>query len=317
MRIVITLRHIEIVKVLHHHRHFGRAAEALGITQSALTRALQGLETDLGARLFDRGTGVPEPTVFGRILLEWGEPVTRSMDSLSREIRLAKGLEVGEVTVVAGTFPSELWVPQALGRLATEFPNVRCRLRSSESRRAVREVLNGSADIAVGDLIEVRGLDDLAFEKLTTVKVALFCRRGHPLLRHKVIKEMDLADFPLAGPRPSHYSSDVMESAGDNRALTMPESGGFVPRIWVESFAAMRQVVMASDAISWAPIPLLEPYWRRRELAHLVMKPTPIDIEFGLITLRHRTPAPAVTTFIRIISAIAANKPIPRHLTGT
>nr|WP_157676240.1 LysR substrate-binding domain-containing protein [Afipia sp. GAS231] len=86
--------------------------------------------------------------------------------------------------------------------------------------------------------------------------------------------------------------------------------------IWLESFAAMREVVRASDAISWAPVPLLEPYWRRGELAHLVMKPAPIDIEFGLIYQRHRTPAPAVTAFIEIISAIAANRPVPRNLTG-
>jgi len=312
---MITIRHIEIVKALAHHRHFARAAEALGITQSALTRALQALEGDLGVRLFDRGTGVPEPTMFGRIVLERGEPVTRSMDILSREIRLARGLEVGEITVAAGTFPSELWVPQALGRLAMEFPNLRCRLRSTEARLAVKEVLNGSADIAIADRVEVRDLDDLAFEKLITVKVALYCRRGHPLLRHKAIKPEDLLDYPLTGPRPSHYSSEAIEGAGDYRAFRVPKSGGFVPRIWAESFAAMRQMAMASDAIGWAPIPLLEPYWRRRELAHLVMKPAPIDIEFGLITQRHRTPAPAVTTFVRILSAIAVNKPVPRDLT--
>lgn len=313
---MITFRHIEIVRILDQHRHFGRAAEALGITQSALTRALQGLETDLGVRLFDRGTGIPEPTLFGRILLEWGEPVTRSMETLSREIRLAKGLDVGEVTIVAGTFPSELWVPQALGRLVTAFPNVRCRLRSSEARRAVKEVLSGSADIAVGDRVEVQGLDDLAFEKLATVKVALFCRLGHPLLRHRWIKGMDVADFPLVGPRPSHYATEEMERAGDNRAVIVPKSGGFVPRIWVESFAAMREVVRASDAIGWAPVPLIEPHWRRGELAHLVMKPAPIDIEFGLIFQRHRTPAPAVMAFRKIIMAIAENRPIPQNLTG-
>jgi DNA-binding transcriptional LysR family regulator len=314
---VITIRHIEIVRALEQHRHFGRAAEALGITQSALTRALQALETDLGVRLFDRGTGIPAPTMFGRILLDWGLPVTRGMDNLVREIRLARGLEVGELTVVAGTFPSELWVPQALGHLAKEFPNVRCRMRSSESRRAVKDVLDGSADLAVGDLVEAQGLDELTFEKLITVNVAMFCRPGHPLLQHGVIKHMDLADFPLAGPRPSHYSSEAMERAGENRAMIVPKSGGFVPRIWVESFAAMREVVRASDAISWAPIPLLEPHWRRGELAHLVMKPAPIDIEFGLITQRYRTPAPAVTAFSKIISAIAANRPVPRNLTGT
>ncbi|WP_283846589.1 hypothetical protein [Bradyrhizobium sp. NAS80.1] len=41
-----------------------------------------------------------------------------------------------------------------------------------------------------------------------------------------------------------------MESAGDNLAVRTPKFGGFVPRSWVESFAAMRHVVMASDAIS-------------------------------------------------------------------
>ncbi len=305
---MLTLRHIEIVKALDHHRHFGRAAEALGITQSALTRALQTLEAELKVRLFDRGTGVPEPTLFGRIVLEWGGPVARSMDNLSREIRLARGLEVGEITISAGTFPSEVWVPQALGQIAMEFPNVRYRMRSCEGRRAVKDVLNGDADIAIADLVEVRGIDDLAFEKLATVKVALFCRPGHPLLKRKVIKDTDLADFPLAGPRPSHYESETMERTGDNRALIVPKSGGFVPRIWVESFAAMRQIVRASDAISWAPVAVLTPYWRKRELAHLVMKPAPIDITFGLITQRHRTPAPAATAFTRIIKAIATRR---------
>ncbi|MGL4286758.1 MAG: LysR family transcriptional regulator [Phreatobacter sp.] len=313
---MLAFRHIEIVRALEQHRHFGRAAEVLGITQSALTRALQALETELGVRLFDRGTGIPEPTMFGRIILEWGKPVVRSMENLDREIRLAKGVEIGEVTVSGGTFPSELWVPQALGRLAMAFPHVRCRVRSCESRRAVKDVVNGSSDIAVADLVEVRGLEEVSFEKLVTVKVALFCRPGHPLLRKGVIEGMDVADFPLAGPRPSHYTSDALKRAGANRALTVPENGGFVPRIWVESFAAMREAVLASDAISWAPVPVLEPFWARGELAHLVMDPAPIDIEFGLVTQRNRTPSPATTAFIRIIKAIAANKPVPPDLTG-
>ncbi|WP_163314393.1 LysR family transcriptional regulator, partial [Enterobacter hormaechei] len=38
---MLTFRHIEIVRALEQYRHFGRAAEVLGITQSALTRALQ------------------------------------------------------------------------------------------------------------------------------------------------------------------------------------------------------------------------------------------------------------------------------------
>jgi len=308
---VLTLRHIEIVRALEQHRHFGRAAEVLGITQSALTRALQALETDLGVRLFDRGSGVPEPTMFGRLILEWGQPVVRSMDSLNREMRLARGLVVGEVTISAGTFPSELWVPKALGRLAMAFPNLRCRVRACEGRRAVQDVLNGDADLAVTDIVEARGREELAVEKLATAKVAMFCRPGHPLLARGVVEHMDLADYPLAGPRPSQYHSAALEGVGKNQALWVPESGGFVPRIWVESFASMREAVIASDAVSWAPVALLEPYWARHELARLDMRPAPIDIEFALVTQRHRTPSPATSAFIGLIRDVAANRATP------
>ena len=176
--------------------------------------------------------------------------------------------------------------------------------------------LNSGAPLvdAAAQILQQQRFSHDEVDELITVDVALFCRPNHPLLRHKVINEMDLADFPLAGPRPSHYASEVMESAGENRALTVPKSGGFVPRIWVESFSAMRHAVTASNAVSWAPIALLEPYWRRGELAHLVMRPAPINITYGLASQRHRTPSPAVQAFVTTIRSVAATTRIPHDL---
>ena len=64
-----TLRQIQMVRTLADHRHFTRAASALGVTQSALTKGLQALEDELSVRLFDRGAGALEPTMFGAIVL--------------------------------------------------------------------------------------------------------------------------------------------------------------------------------------------------------------------------------------------------------
>src|SRR5262249_21511087 len=155
-------------------RHFGLAAADLGITQSALSRALQSLEASLGARLFDRGHGKSELTEFGRIMLEWSDPVVRSMGDLVREINLARGLETGALTVSVGAFPSELWVPEAIGRLSDKFPNVLFHLRTGDGRKAANDVLTNDCDLAIADMAEASDHPELVTEELASTRVVIF-----------------------------------------------------------------------------------------------------------------------------------------------
>src|SRR5271166_5587948 len=104
--IMHSIRQFELVKALATYRHFGRAAKALGVSQPSLTRSLKHLEDDLGVPLFDR-QGVA-PTVYGELVLSHGEPVIGSFADLMREIGLAKGLEIGELSVSAGPYPADI-----------------------------------------------------------------------------------------------------------------------------------------------------------------------------------------------------------------
>src|SRR5579859_1167118 len=101
-----TVRQIQMVQALVEHASFTQAARAIGITQSALTKSLQALENELDVRLFDRAVGPPTPTMFGDILLARGRILIRDMSELVREIDLAKGLEIGRLTVSANWFPA-------------------------------------------------------------------------------------------------------------------------------------------------------------------------------------------------------------------
>ena len=71
-KIMPSIRQFEALRALASHRHFGRAAQALGVTQPALTRSLQKLEHGLGAPLFDR-QGMA-PTAFGEAALRFADP---------------------------------------------------------------------------------------------------------------------------------------------------------------------------------------------------------------------------------------------------
>ncbi|MGB9193487.1 MAG: LysR family transcriptional regulator [Azonexus sp.] len=67
---MITQRRLQHLLALVEHAHFGRAASALDISQPALTKSIQALESELGVTLIDRKHGTVGPTVFGELVLQ-------------------------------------------------------------------------------------------------------------------------------------------------------------------------------------------------------------------------------------------------------
>jgi molybdenum-dependent DNA-binding transcriptional regulator ModE len=82
---MLSVRHIELVQALAEHRHFGRAANSLGISQPSLSKALATLEEQVGEPLFERLT--MKPTDFGKIVLRHGSAALTSFAEIDRETR--------------------------------------------------------------------------------------------------------------------------------------------------------------------------------------------------------------------------------------
>ena len=97
------IRLLECALALDKHRHFLGAAEHLRISQPTLTRSIQELERQFGAKLFDRSRRGAEPTPFGAIVLGSARRVALDISEAKREIALLKGLNLGELTIGVGT----------------------------------------------------------------------------------------------------------------------------------------------------------------------------------------------------------------------
>ena len=124
----IELRLLRHARALAEHRNYARAARALRLSQPALSRSIRTLEAHVGARLFDRGRSGAEPTDAGRVFLEHAAGVLARAEDMSREMRLLRGLDLGELAVGAGTYPSEMLVATAVARLVRAHPAVRVRV---------------------------------------------------------------------------------------------------------------------------------------------------------------------------------------------
>ncbi len=173
-----TIRQFEIIQALATHRHFGRAARALRISQPSLTRSLKEIESRLGVALFDRN-GV-EPTVFGEMALRHGEPVLANAAQLMREIDLAKGLGSGRLVVCAAMFPTDISARKAIGLLTARYPELSVELIQSDWVRATEMVLKGEADIGVAELTAAETNNELQVEPVRNSLLQFFCAAQHP-----------------------------------------------------------------------------------------------------------------------------------------
>lgn len=314
---MIENRQLAHCRELASHGHFGRAAEALGITQPALTRSIQNLERSLGVRLFDRRRGQIEPTPFGLVLLERGERILTESEELLRQFRLVRGLEVGQLSVAAGLYPAELSAHRAVGHLIRNYPNIQCRVTLCDWRRATADVLGRQADIALAELSEAENEPQLVTRPVGSHPLTFFARSAHPLTASKTLSLDQLFAYPLAGTRgPARMTRYFPKDLGAAGWID-PSNGDFVTAIQVDSITAVEQVVLNSDAISAAPVSLIEKELKNRTLVELPFQRPWLRLNYGFIYLRDRTLSPTTEAFMREVEAVEllqeSRAPTPRR----
>jgi DNA-binding transcriptional LysR family regulator len=129
--------------------NLSRAANALHVTQPALTARIQALEAELGTTLFLRGRHGMELTDAGRAFLPYAERAVEALDagaSLLKE--LGRG-GVGELVLGAAPAVSTYVLPALLVRYTRQFPNVRLVVRTGHSEEILELALRREIDLGL------------------------------------------------------------------------------------------------------------------------------------------------------------------------
>ena len=235
------LRQLRYFIALNEHRSFVRAADAMGITQPAFSRSIQGLEQEFGCVLVDRGHKDLRPTPEGQVVLQHALTLVQGAAKLSAEVTQMTKLDAGELRFGCGPVPAVKLVPDAVAHFINSHPKVRTCFQVDNWEKLSRALSREEIEFFIADIRHFEADPNFQTQALTSKRGVFFCRPGHPLLAKESLSTNDMFDYPLA----------TTLIAPGIRKLLANLSGrmDFTPSIETEHFPALMKIVLQSNAI--------------------------------------------------------------------
>jgi len=192
----VELRHLAALQAIAEHGSFGRAAEALGYTQSAVSQQLQQLEKLVGQRLVDRpgGSRPAQLTEAGRMLLVHADAIVARLRAARADLSALASGEAGSLRVGAFQSAGARLLPQLLHRFSEAWPRVEVSLTEAEDDLLLSALEAGDLDLAFLVLPISAGPIETTELLVTQASSPLARRRTPPSFR-------DIARLPLVGYR--------------------------------------------------------------------------------------------------------------------
>lgn len=202
-----TLRQLRVFLAVAAHGSFSRAADAVGLTQSAVSRGVAELEEVLGLRLLDRTTREVVLTDAGQTLAPALERLLGQLDDTLEETRQLGERYRGRVVIASAPTISARLMPLCVAECARRYPEIRLSIRDNVQAGGLEQVRAGAVDFGV--LIDPLGPEDLETVVIGTDPFCFICREDDALAQAEAVPWAALDGVPLV----------LLDSASGSRPL--------------------------------------------------------------------------------------------------
>jgi DNA-binding transcriptional LysR family regulator len=227
---MLDLKRLRILREVSCKGSFSAAADALYVSQSAVSQQVAALEAEVGVPLLLRLREGPVLTDAGRLLVAHGDAAIARLEQAERELGELSGLRTGELRLISFPTASATIATAAASTFAERHPDIRLSLAEDEPEEAIPRLKRGEHDIALVYDFELNPFApdrDLELRPLLTEEMHLAVPEGHRLADRRSARLEELAGEPwLCGA-----------SNGSCRELTLRscERAGFTPDVAYES----------------------------------------------------------------------------------
>ena len=188
----MTLEQLRIFVAVAERQHMTRAAEALGLTQQAVSAAVVALENAYATALFHRVGRRIELTEAGKLFLDEARSVLNRAAAAELVFAELGGLKRGTLAVQASQTIASYWLPRRLVEFHRAYPEIALRVGIGNTAQVARAVVEGAAELGF-----IEGPVDepaLACEPVSEDRLALVVAPTHPWARRERVEPPELAE---------------------------------------------------------------------------------------------------------------------------
>ncbi len=217
----MTLEQLRIFVAVAERQHITRAAEALNLTQSAVSSAVTTLEGRHGIALFDRvGRGIVLNQA-GEAFFDEARAVLARVAAAEAALADLSGLQRGRLSIHASQTIASYWLPPRLAAFHSRHPGIVLDVAMGNTAQVARAVAEGAAELG---LVEGE-VDDpvLSRSVIDHEHLCLIVGRNHPWASQPAAKPLDLTDTAWVLREPGSGTRSSFEAALAKRGLSLAD----------------------------------------------------------------------------------------------
>lgn len=289
------LRQLRAAIAVAEHRHFGRAASTLGMTQPALSQAVKGLETHLGIALFDRDTRHVTINPAGEEFLGAARDALSLLETATTRAQAAGRGEAGALAI--GMVGSAMLapIPRVLRTYRHHYPQVQVSFTELTTAGQVEQLRAGTLDVGfLRPPLPAPANTELELTTVSREPLLAALPTDHRLARRRRVPLRALANEPFVRT-PRQLGAGFYD-----QITALCRQAGFEPHVAQE---AVRMDTITGLVASGFGVSIVPGSVARRPnddvvFAHLRPEPTPIDLALAHPARNH---SPLVANFVALV----------------
>ncbi|HEV7346607.1 MAG TPA: pca operon transcription factor PcaQ [Devosia sp.] len=295
----IKLRHLSCFLEVARLKSVVRAAEALHVSQPAVSKTIQELEQLLGGSLFDRSRRNLFLTPLGEVFHRYA---WTSLSALRQGVDMARGVHEASIVRV-GALPtvSARILPAAVQAFTANGGGAQARIITGPNDYLLSQLRTGDVDLVIGRMAEPDAMAGLSFEHLYSERVVMVVRPNHPLLTERNFSLSMIERYQTLLPTPNSVIRRLVD-----RMLLSQGIGELREVVETVSNAFGRAYIRQTDAV-W----IISEGVVANDLAEGYLALLPVDTSettgpVGFTTRTDTTPDLAASSLIQCVRDAAA-----------
>jgi DNA-binding transcriptional LysR family regulator len=301
----LKLRDVDILLAVIQTGSMGKAANALNMSQPAVSKAIAYLEQTLGVRLLDRSRQGVEPTTYGRALIKRGVAMFDELRQGVQDIASLADPTVGEIRMGGSEHTISAIYSPVVHRFSAQYPRMSFHVVVGDLQTMSRELDARHIDFVVSRMYTPAS-EEHSVEVLFEDPLVVVTGPNNPLARRRKVDFVELLDEPWTlQPRENNFGAFATNA--------LRAAGLAPPRITVATTSSnLRGEMLATGRY----LTIVPRYWVLLPRRHPSLKVLPVEfpntrLKVAIITLKNRSLNRATELFIDSVRALT--RPLARE----